>query len=190
MACSVSTTFMHNNTRPSSKQIQREPFASLSSAIFPAGRFAPAAGLVAGAELKAVQANHLRVAAAADEHGLPIGRDRIFVVGEFADVAAADGGGSAGGRVAAGVVDLCLIDEIADDARGPQALKIALRRELVVADVDLFAGLPGSAAGRLVEDKALGHPVERADQGLRIVGQRVESQLPATNHVASFLRSV
>src|SRR5207248_7832543 len=117
------------------------------SPISPPSRSLAEQCLIGRTKFVAIQPHDFVVAALAQIDGVPVGRNRVVAVGEFADVAAADGGGRAGRWIAAGVLDLAAIDQFADDAGPSQPLEVALRRQLVVAKIDFFAGLPGSAAG-------------------------------------------
>src|SRR5205809_2500588 len=114
------------------------------------GRRLAGRSLFGGGTLISVEADDFCFAAAADEYSLPIRRNAIFVVRELANVAPADGGRSAARRIAASVFDIGAIQQVIRDARATQALKIALRRKLVVTNVDLFASFPRRAAGRFI----------------------------------------
>src|SRR5262249_14293303 len=143
-----------------------------------------------GYPMIAVEADDLGLAAAADKHGLPIRRNAIFVVRELPNVAPPDRSRRAGGWIATGMFDIGAIEQIIHNARAAQPLEITVRRKLVITNVDFFASLPRGAAGRFVEHELLRDPVERADQRLRIVGQRLEGNLPAANDFACVRRRI
>src|SRR5438309_7807734 len=98
-----------------------------------------------GGTLISVEADDFCFAAAANEYGLPICRNAIFIVRELANVAPANGSGSATRRIAASVFDIGAIQQVIRDARATQPLKISLRRKLVITNIDLFASLPRRA---------------------------------------------
>ena len=74
---------------------------------------------------------------------------------------------------------------------GPlELLKVAVAAEFVVAEVDFLAGLPAQPLASVLQQKPLGHPIQRPHELLRIGLEGVQRGSPELQQFAGFGRGI